>query len=152
MYLYQQLLQHYFNNFIYVIFIKEATNERLQKEKKDYIAFTNCLGIPRNEKKDAQGTVCLFLRTIINTNLFKARLPTKKLAYVITIIAYAVFQSSLNLKFIRSLIGYLIFYFRVITLKCMFIKYIQTFVISFLLSARYYFKQKIFTIILRDLT
>ena len=58
---------------------------------KDYIALKNHLGIPKNEKKNTHNIIYLILKIIINTNVFKARLPIKKLARTIKITTYTMF-------------------------------------------------------------
>ena len=55
-------------------------SERLQQENTAYQLFTDCLGIPRQDAKDVEGTVVPVFGLEVDTNKFIVRVPPDKVA------------------------------------------------------------------------
>ncbi len=74
---------HYLDDFI-SIFLSSVgdVSKALSAFNTVYIPLTDTLGIPRNDSKDAAGTVVSVLRVEIDTTLLQARMPRDKLARV----------------------------------------------------------------------
>ena len=56
----------------------------MRAHRQAYIDITDSLGIPQNEKKDHDGHTAEVLGIEVDTDLFEARLPEKKLVKAIS--------------------------------------------------------------------
>ncbi|EED22574.1 hypothetical protein TSTA_060660, partial [Talaromyces stipitatus ATCC 10500] len=98
---------------------------------KVYHTVTDYLGIPRNNRKDEQGTCIIVLGIQIDSIAMEARLPQEKLCRATLDAAAALNATSLSLKQIESLTGLLAFCSRVVQLGRTRLQSLYTFQIAF---------------------
>jgi hypothetical protein len=72
-----------------------------------YIPLTDALGIPRNDSKDAAGTVVSVLGVEIDTTLLQARMPRDKLARASSEAALLLQLDRVSHKALQRVIGFL---------------------------------------------
>lgn len=73
-------LEHYLDDFIYVVVADLAISQRLQKENFTERFFTDCLSIPPREAKDMEITVVPIFGLEVDRNNFRVYVPLNKLA------------------------------------------------------------------------
>ena len=125
------LLQHLLDDFIYVIPPGEACDATAQQLDGAYRQLTDLLGVPRNYKKDCQGTTIIALGVEIDSVLMVARLPADKLQKVLDRTTVALEHTSISLDDIEKLSGYLSFCATVVRLGWVYMRNIWTFIASF---------------------
>lgn len=69
-YLNRQELEHYLDNFIFIISAIFIIVEKLNKHHNGYKLLTDCLGILRQDAKDYMSIIISVFGVKINTNLF----------------------------------------------------------------------------------
>ena len=111
-------LEHYLNNFIWVLTSKSATKKRLAQDDIAYCLFTDCLGIPRQDTKDVHGTVVIVFGLEVDTNEFIICVPVDKVVRACQATSSALSQSSLTLKDAQSLTGFLSFCTQAVRFLC----------------------------------
>ena len=89
------------------------------------------LGISRNESKNYENTIIKILEIKIDSNLFEARLPAKKLRRALSFAAIALKTDILSLYEADTLAGFLSFYSRVVRLERAFMSSIWEFISAF---------------------
>jgi hypothetical protein len=72
-----------------------------------YIALTDALGIPRNDSKDAAGTLVIVLGVEIDTTLLQARMPRDKLARASSEAASLLQLDRVSHKALQRVVGFL---------------------------------------------
>ena len=97
------------DDFIYVIPLGEACDTTAQQLDGAYRQLTDLLGVPRNDKKDCQGTTIIALGVEIDSVLMVARLLADKLQKVLDRTTVALKHMSISLDDIKKLLGYLSF-------------------------------------------
>ena len=107
-------MAHYLDDFIRVIPKKEA--DSIPQAFKDYIEFTDALGIFRNDSRDRCGTVVEVLGIEIDIIKFIARLSHDKLQETVMRVTVTLQHDSLTLKEAQSLAGYLSYCCKVVRL------------------------------------
>ena len=122
-------MAHYLDDFIRIV--PPDSLESIEKINHEYRSLTDVLGIPRNESKDYEGTVVEVLEIEIDSNLFEARLPTKKLRRALSSAAAALKADTLSLHETDTLAGFLSFYNRVVRLGRVFMSSIWEFISAF---------------------
>lgn len=130
-YLHWKSMDHYLDDFIAILPAIEATPGRVQKISDDYVQLTDCLGIPRNDSKDQQGTLVKVLGIEIDTTKLTARLPLDKLQRAKTLSTAALAQTSLSYHDAQSLAGFLSFCTKVVPLGRIFMRRLWTWIASY---------------------
>ena len=125
------LLRHLLDDFIYVIPLGEGSLTTAQRLDEAYRELTDLLGVPRNDKKDCQGTTIIALGVEIDSVNMIARLPADKLQKVLDRTTAALEHTSITLDDIEKLCGYLSFCSSVVRLGWVYMRNIWTFVASF---------------------
>ena len=99
---------HYLDNFIAIITISAGSfQEVLTTFNNTYIHLTDALGIPRNDSKDAAGTLIVVLGVKIDTTLLQARIPHDKLACTASEAALLLQPVRVSYKALQCIIGFL---------------------------------------------
>lgn len=143
-------LRHYLDDFIHVVSANSLSS--LDNIHQGYNNLTDCLGIPRNESKDAEGTIVSVLGIELDTNLFTARLPEKKLHRAIEATKAALIQQSLTLREAQSLTGFLSFCARAVRLGWVFMRSLWDFIASYPSQSSSYTKRRMSSAVQKDLT
>lgn len=150
-YLYLEFLVHYLDDFIWVIASREATHERLHKDRTGYKTLSAILGIPEEPAKDQEGSEVVFLGLLINTHLLTASLPEDKLERAIRTTAEALQKGSLTLHEAQHLAGFLTFCAQAVRLGWVFMRPLWTFAGSYPHHEKKFFKRVIPPEVLEDL-
>jgi hypothetical protein len=108
-YLYWELLEHYLDDFIYIVPASIASPTVLAEKAFDYIMLTNFLGVLHNNNKDCTGLVVEVLGYKIDTIYIIARLLQVKLDCTINATDTALYQKSLSKGEAELLAGFLSF-------------------------------------------
>ncbi|EED11627.1 conserved hypothetical protein [Talaromyces stipitatus ATCC 10500] len=123
-------INHYLDDFIAVTHSPSMSNPAGAFDKV-YHTVTDYLGIPRNNRKDEQGTCVIVLGIQIDSIAMEARLPQEKLCRATLDAAAALNATSLSLKQVESLTGLLAFCSRVVRLGRTRLQSLYTFQIAF---------------------
>ena len=145
-------LEHYLDDFIWVLTSKLATKERLAQDDVAYCLFTDCLGIPRQDTKDVHGTVVIVFGLEVNTNKFIVCVPTNKVICACQATSSALSQSSLTLKEAQSLTGFLSFYAQAVRLGWVFMRRLWDFIAEYPSSSTQFTRRRLSPDIFEDLT
>lgn len=99
---------HYLDDFIAIFPSSVGSLSRaLTTFNTVYIPLTNALGIPRNDSKDAAGTVVSVLGVEINTSLLQARMPRDKLTRASSEAASLLQLDRVSHKALQRVVGFL---------------------------------------------
>ena len=99
---------HYLDDFIAIIAISAGSfQEVLTTFNNTYIYLTDSLGIPRNDSKDAAGTLIVVLGVEIDTTLLQARIPHDKLVRAASEAALLLQPVRVSYKALQCVIGFL---------------------------------------------
>ena len=99
---------HYLDDFIAIIPISAGRfHEALAAFNNVYTPLTDALGIPRNDSKDAAGTLVVVLGVEIDTTLLQARIPHDKLARAASEAASLLQSVRVSYKALQRVIGFL---------------------------------------------
>jgi Reverse transcriptase (RNA-dependent DNA polymerase) len=123
-----QYILHYLDDFIFALPRSQATHQAIQQFHDEYRVFTDALGIPRNDKKDAQGTCVTILGIEIDTVALTARLPREKMDRAQNAAAHALTHKGVTLLQIQQLAGFLSFCSEVVQLGRIYMRNIWNFV------------------------
>jgi len=124
-------LEHFLDDFIYIVPENQASLPQLRKINAEYNTVTDVLGVPRNDKKDCTGTIIEVLGILVNTHKFEASLSQEKLTRALNATAEALRHESVCLYNIQSLAGYLSFCSLVVRLGWVFMRRIWSFIATF---------------------
>ena len=127
-YLDWQELEHYLDDFIFIIPAISATAKKLDKHNKGYKLLTDCLGIPHQNTKDCMGTIISVFGIEIDTTFFVARIPPEKQQKAKDATGNALCKESFTLHEAQSLTGFLSFCAQVICLGWVFMRKLWNFV------------------------
>lgn len=145
-------LEHYLDDFIRVLASELATEQRLKEDNRAYCLLTDCLGVPRQDAKDVHGTVVIVFGLEVDTNLFIVRVPADKLARASQATSKALSQSSLTLKEIQSLTGFLSFCAQAVRLGWVLKRQLWDFVAEYPPSSSKFTRRRLSAEIPEDLT
>ena len=146
-YLHLPDIRHYLDDFIIIAPPNAPTGE----VHKSYKELTDLLGVPRNDRKDAEGTTIIVLGIEIDTNLFIARLPEEKLHRARALTTRILSQQAVSLSELQSLAGLLSFAAKVVRLGWVFMRQLWNFEMAFPLGKSREIKRRIPTSIRNDL-
>jgi hypothetical protein len=107
LWLHWEFLDHYLDDFMLIIPTSRSIQSSIQSASSDYIAITDLLGIPRNEKKDECGTIVSVLGCEVDTSTFTLRVPQLKLTEACKTTADILEKPSISLYEAESLAGFL---------------------------------------------
>ena len=108
--------------------------------------------MPRNDRKDAEGTTVTALGIEIDTTLFVARLPEDKLFRARALTTKMLLQHAVSLSELQSLTGLLSFAAKVVRLGWIFMRQLWNFEIIFPSQGNREIKRRILINIRNDLT
>ena len=145
-------LEHYLDDFIHVMAADLATPERLQQENTAYQLFTDCLGIPRQDAKDVEGTVVPVFGLEVDTNKFIVRVPPDKVARAQQATSLALKQPSLTLKEAQSLTGFLSFCAQAVRLGWIFMRCLWDFIAEYPSASSQFTRRRLPAEVYEDLT
>ena len=145
-------LEHYLDDFIHVLAAELATPQRLQQENTAYQLFTDCLGIPRQDAKDVEGTVVLVFGLEVDTNNFIVRVPPDKVARAEQATSFALEQPSLTLKEVQSLTGFLSFCAQAVQLGWIFMRRLWNFIAEYPPASSQFTRRRLPLEVYEDLT
>jgi len=148
--LHWNLIQHYLDDFITII--PAALAHTIPQMETDYIAITDILGIPRNDKKNQSGSIISVLGLEIDTNLFTLRVPEDKMERAFKATSQALQQESITLKEIEALAGFLGFCAPAVQLGRLHLRTIWSFVASYPQNKSHFIKRRIPAEVCEDLT
>ena len=148
--LHWNLIQHYLDDFITII--PAALAHTIPQMETDYIAITDILGIPRNDKKNQSGSIISVLGLEIDTNLFTLRVPEDKMERAFKATSQALQQESITLKEIEALAGFLGFCAPAVQLGRFHLRTIWSFVASYPQNKSHFIKRRIPAEVCEDLT
>ena len=137
--LHWNLIQHYLDDFITII--PAALAHTIPQMETDYIAITDILGIPRNDKKNQSGSIISVLGLEIDTNLFTLRVPEDKMERAFKATSQALQQESITLKEIEALAGFLGFCAPEVQLGHLHLRTIRSFVASYPQNKSHFIKR-----------
>ena len=148
-----QRLHHYLDDFI-VVFSGQASQHKpiLAQASADYIHITNALGVPRNDTKDAAGTVVQILGVEVDSKRFEARLPKEKVDKAIQAASAALADNSISLRDAQSLAGFLSFCSRVVRLGKVMLRELWTFLSLYPPTSKPFTRRRVPTAVREDLT
>ena len=135
--------EHYLDDFINIVKASLATPTFLKQHEKSYQLLTDILGIPHQENKNCMETVVAIFGIEVDTNLFIARIPPKKLQRATESTAQVLSKDSLTLQEIQSLTGFLSFCAQAVRLGWVFMRKLWDFVASFPLNSSQFTKRRI---------
>ena len=150
-YLGWRYLEHYLDDFIHILAADLATPQRLQDENTAYQLFTDCLGIPRQDAKDVEGTVVPVFGLEVDTNLFIVRVPADKVARAKEATSSALKQLSLTLKEAQSLTGFLSFCAQAVHLGWIFMRCLWDFIAQYPSASSQFTKRRLPSEVCEDL-
>jgi ribonuclease HI len=136
------LVQHLLDDFVFAIPRALATPQYVSQINLSYKQLTDALGLPRNDKKDAQGTTVTVFGIEIDTIRMIARLPEDKLKRAIIITAQVLEHRTMTLEQAQRVGGYLTFCARVVQLGWVYMRKIWNFIHSFPPSANIHMKRR----------
>lgn len=126
--LHWDLLDHYLDDFMFIIPTSPSINATIQSANSDYVAITNLLGIPRNDKKDECGTIVSILGYEVDTTIFTLRVSHPKLIEASKVTTDILGRSSISLYEAESIAGFLGFCAPAVRLGRVFLRTLWSFI------------------------